>query len=208
MSDTKGFSVVSVVAALVVALLLVLGAFWLFGGNNSDSTGTSNSNSLTDSQTTTQLNNLTDELGAVSSQLAVVELTTTDYDNLKLQVANLTTTVNNLQLVAGPQGPTGATGATGPATVATCDYGICLSLQATSPGTTETGHLNISGNLIAGGNITATNLIGDGSSMTALNATQLTTGTLADARLSTNVALLDASQIFIILLLSVPQALL
>jgi hypothetical protein len=37
---------------------------------------------------------------------------------------------------------------------------------------------------------------GNGSGLTGLNATKITTGTLTDAQLSTNVALLNASQTF------------
>jgi hypothetical protein len=46
------------------------------------------------------------------------------------------------------------------------------------------------------GTITASNLVGGGSGLTALNASQFASGTLLDARLSTNVALLNANQVF------------
>ncbi|MBE0540623.1 MAG: hypothetical protein IH623_04470 [Verrucomicrobia bacterium] len=48
----------------------------------------------------------------------------------------------------------------------------------------------------AAGDITANSFSGGGSGLTALNASSLTTGTLADDRLSSNVALLDAHQTF------------
>lgn len=64
---------------------------------------------------------------------------------------------------AGSQGPTGeigslgATGATGAQGIQgvagsnNCITGVCVSRQSTSPGTQETGHLNINGNAIVGG---------------------------------------------------------
>lgn len=84
---------------------------------------------------------------------------------------------------AGPTGPTGATGPQGPSGSASCNFGDCLSLQATTPGTQETGNINISGTAIAG------NFSGNGSAITSLNATSLASGTVADGRLSANVTL-------------------
>ena len=52
-----------------------------------------------------------------------------------------------------------------------------------------------SGNFSAG-TISAASMSGDGSALTSLNAAQLTAGTVADARLSTNVALLDGTNLF------------
>jgi hypothetical protein len=46
------------------------------------------------------------------------------------------------------------------------------------------------------GTVTATSFSGNGGGLTNLNASQLTNGTVADARLSTNVALLDKAQAF------------
>ena len=48
----------------------------------------------------------------------------------------------------------------------------------------------------SGQTVTAGNFQGNGSSLTNLNATNILTGTLADARLSSNVALLDGTQTF------------
>jgi hypothetical protein len=58
---------------------------------------------------------------------------------------------------AGPQGPNGSggpAGSQGPSGVASCPNGPCLSLQAASPGVSETGNTNISGNSIIGNNLT------------------------------------------------------
>lgn len=85
----------------------------------------------------------------------------------------------------GSDGSTGATGAQGPAGSATCPNGDCLSLQASSPGTQETGNLNVSGTAIANA------FSGGGSGLTTLNASNVSSGSLADARLSSNVVLLD-----------------
>jgi hypothetical protein len=55
--------------------------------------------------------------------------------------------------VAGATGATGPQGPAGPSTAATCAAGACLSLQAASPGLTETGSLNISGTGLFGSSI-------------------------------------------------------
>lgn len=87
---------------------------------------------------------------------------------------------NGLQ---GPAGAQGVQGPQGPSGSASCTYGTCLSLQATTPGTQETGNVNISGTLIAGG------FSGNGSAITSLNGTSISSGTVADGRLSSNVTL-------------------
>ncbi|HVE80629.1 MAG TPA: hypothetical protein VNA68_00590 [Candidatus Dormibacteraeota bacterium] len=84
----------------------------------------------------------------------------------------------------GPTGATGATGAQGPSGTATCPNGTCVSLQATSPGVQETGNINVSGTVQAG------TFAGSGASLTSLNATNLSSGTLDNARLSSSVSLL------------------
>src|SRR5690606_31654130 len=53
------------------------------------------------------------------------------------------------------------------------------------------GNADISGTLAVGGTIT-----GNGSGLTNLNASNLSSGTLADARLSSNVPLLNAANVF------------
>jgi len=62
-----------------------------------------------------------------------------------------------------------------------------LQLQATTPGSPQTGNLYISGTAIAG------TFSGSGASLTSLNATNISSGTVADARLSANVALLNGT---------------
>jgi len=51
-------------------------------------------------------------------------------------------------------------------------------------------------NVIFSGTVTGTTFSGSGASLTSLNASNLSTGTVADARLSSNVALRDASNTF------------
>lgn len=65
-----------------------------------------------------------------------------------------------------------------------------VQLQPTTPGTAQSGNANVTGSLIAG------SVAGNGASLTNLNATQVASGTLADARLSSNVARLSAGQTF------------
>ena len=71
-------------------------------------------------------------------------------------------------------------------------------MQSTTPGTAQTGHLNISGTAIAGSfsgdgtnvtNVNALTLQGNSASYFT-NASNITAGTLSDARLSVNVSLL------------------
>jgi hypothetical protein len=56
--------------------------------------------------------------------------------------------------------------------------------------------VTLAGNIVFGGGLSAATIAGSGASLTALNATQLTTGTVADARLSSNVPLLNATNAF------------
>ncbi len=65
-----------------------------------------------------------------------------------------------------------------------------VRLQASSPGAQQIGSANLSGTFIAG------QLRGGGAGITALHATNIASGTLADARLSSNVALLSGAQSF------------
>lgn len=65
-----------------------------------------------------------------------------------------------------------------------------VRLQQNSPGTPQTGNTNITGVAIAG------SFSGDGSALTNLDAGAIVGGTLADARLSANVPLLDAANAF------------
>lgn len=121
-------------------------------------------------------------------------------DNTKQTITDLTDRITALQAgtVAGPAGATGAEGPqgeqgeqgdTGQSGTATCDYGVCLSLQDSSPGTQETGSINISDDAIIGGSVSAAVFSGNGSAISNLNASQLASGTVADGRLSSNVTL-------------------
>ncbi|MBI4034394.1 hypothetical protein HY380_00680, partial [Candidatus Saccharibacteria bacterium] len=58
-----------------------------------------------------------------------------------------------------------------------------VQLQAATPGVQQTGHANISGTILAG------LFSGSGASLTSLNASNVSSGTLADSRLSTTVTL-------------------
>jgi len=62
--------------------------------------------------------------------------------------------------------------------------------QPTYPGVAETGNINLSGN------VKAALFSGSGASLTNLSATQLLTGTVPDARLGGNVALITKNNIF------------
>lgn len=68
--------------------------------------------------------------------------------------------------------------------------------SATSAATATTANNVASGIAITNATITNSSYGGDGGSLTNLNATELTNGTVADARLSTNVALLAKTQTF------------
>lgn len=70
-----------------------------------------------------------------------------------------------------------------------------VQLQGGTPGTKQTGNFNVSGVGIAG-RFTAdgAGFFGTGSGLTSLNASNISSGTLADARLSTNVMLLNNAQ--------------
>jgi hypothetical protein len=65
-----------------------------------------------------------------------------------------------------------------------------VRLQDQTPGAPQTGHVNVSGTLIAG------ELKGGGGGLTNLNASHLASGTVPDARLSSNVARLDIGNLF------------
>jgi hypothetical protein len=57
-----------------------------------------------------------------------------------------------------------------------------------------TGDISVEGSADVTGNMTAANLYGNGSNITNLNATQLTSGTLPDTRLSANIMTTVATQ--------------
>lgn len=93
----------------------------------------------------------------------------------------------------GSAGATGATGPQGPSGIASCPNGNCLSLQASSPGVQETGSINISNNAIIGGTLSAASLSGNGSALSALNASQLASGTVNNARLDNTTVTLQGN---------------
>ncbi len=105
--------------------------------------------------------------------------------------------------LTGPQGapgPQGKIGLTGPSGTSGCINSQCLSLQSLTPGVQETGNINISGSVLAN-TIIATTIQGDGSGLTNVNANKLngndssyytnasnlTTGTIANNLLSNTV---------------------
>jgi hypothetical protein len=106
----------------------------------------------------------------------------------------------------GADGAAGLQGPQGPSGTATCPNGTCLSLQSSSPGVQENGNVNISGVVIASSlqgngsgisNVNASTLGGNNVAFFT-NASNLSSGTLSDNRLSANVALLNGTgpQIF------------
>jgi len=86
--------------------------------------------------------------------------------------------------VPGPQGPPGPTGASGAGTgdVLSSGGGYVDNAIIRYDGTTGTIIQNSSATISDAGLLTATSFSGIGSSLTALNATQLTSGTIPDAR--------------------------
>lgn len=100
----------------------------------------------------------------------------------------------------GADGADGAKGDTGTPGSNDCISGICVSRQVGSPDTQEEGNINIDGAILADSltatTVSATTITGNGSGLTALNASMLASGTVSDSRLSANVALLNASNSF------------
>lgn len=66
-----------------------------------------------------------------------------------------------------------------------------VKLQGVTPGIPDPGHANIDGTMRAGA------FIGNGAGLAALNADAVTTGTLADARLSSNIPKLNVPNVFV-----------
>jgi hypothetical protein len=62
--------------------------------------------------------------------------------------------------------------------------------------TVSAGNLDVTGDVDASGTITGAAIVGSGTGITALNASNIASGTIADARLSTNIALLNGGQTF------------
>ena len=97
--------------------------------------------------------------------------------------------------VTGPQGAT-VVASVGGQSAAQVASGASAANGATAANTPDTLVRRDSAGNFAAGAITVVSVSGDGSGLAALNASQLDSGTLADARLSTNVALLNAPQTF------------
>jgi hypothetical protein len=97
--------------------------------------------------------------------------------------------------VSGTQGAT-VVGNVGGQTAANVAGGASAANAATSANTASTiVKRDASGNFSAGA-ITAASFSGNGANVTALNASQLTSGAVSDARLSTNVALRNGTNTF------------
>jgi hypothetical protein len=97
--------------------------------------------------------------------------------------------------VSGPQGAT-VVELVGGVSAANVAAGANLANAGTSLNTPDTLVRRDGSGSFAAGTITAASLAGDGAGLTALNAGSLATGTVADARLSPNVARLDGTNVF------------
>ena len=151
---SRGSGVIWVLGGLaVVALIVCYMLFWrnseaslgsqvadlksqvaaLQGGTSSGSTSVEDTASIADLKQTTA--DLSDKTQTLTNDL-----------NAQLPATAGTPGIQGATGKAGATGLQGATGAQGASGVATCPYGNCLSLQATSPGVAETGSINVSGN--------------------------------------------------------------
>ncbi|HEY5909899.1 MAG TPA: tail fiber domain-containing protein [Verrucomicrobiae bacterium] len=97
--------------------------------------------------------------------------------------------------VTGTQGAT-VVSSLGGQTTASVASGASAANAATSANTANTIVKRDGTGGFSAGSLTATSLAGEGSGLTALNASALASGTVGDGRLSANVALLDARQTF------------
>jgi hypothetical protein len=114
-----------------------------------------------------------------------------------VDLLNAAQTVSGLKTVTAT--PTGTTVGTGSIYInpATNGGAGTNTLIGAAVGGTQEFKVDASGNIANAGNITAGGTIsGNGSSLTNINASNITTGTLADARLSSNVDLLNTAQTF------------
>lgn len=75
-------------------------------------------------------------------------------------------------------------------------FGQSVALQATTPGTPQTGHANVTGTINAGHLRTTGLIFGNGSQIFGMLAGNISSGTLADARLSTNVPLKNTTNLY------------
>ncbi len=76
------------------------------------------------------------------------------------------------------------------------DARLSTNVALLNGGQTFSASVGVTGNITVTGTIAGTAITGDGSGLTALNGTNVSTGTVADARLSANVAQLAGSQTF------------
>lgn len=76
------------------------------------------------------------------------------------------------------------------------DASAGTTLEISNSDVTQVAGLTIEGGISAVGSISAGSFSGGGSGLTDLNGANITAGTIADARLSANVALLDTAQTF------------
>lgn len=92
---------------------------------------------------------------------------------------------------AGPQGPAGPEGPQGPP--GTVDYSVAIANGTAAQGAS----FNVSGTGTIGSDLTVGGTIsGNGAGIANLSASQISSGTLADARLSANVPLLSSNNSF------------
>lgn len=198
---------IKTVLAILVVLFLGL-SLWLFISNQrtakelkelaSRESGTA-TESFTDSTNTTDISELQAKTDALEQKLTDTAASTEAGSEAQgepgLQGAAGVRGATGAQGVQGQQGAQGQPGQDG------CLAGLCVSLQPDTPGTAEDGNINITGTLIAG------NLQGGGADITNVdavylsgynaghftNASNISSGTLADGRLSSNVVLKDAA---------------
>ena len=176
--------------AAVVALAAL--AIWLWPNNSSQ-----NSQQVADLKE--QQAELQDKVSSLNSQLNTLNSQPTPQDG-----ADGSDGKDGQDGAPGPrglQGQTGPQGATGPQGQPGqdgCLQGSCVTRQSATPGTQETGHLNLSGTIIAA------NFQGSGANLTNVdavylngynaghftNASNISSGTLSNSRLNPSVSLL------------------
>ena len=121
-------------------------------------------------------------------------LNATTINNFTLAGPGKVNASNTLEFGGGVVGKEGSAGKIGYGAFNPPGY-----LDIVGAGTTGTNrkiHLFAEGGLLIDGPATATSFTGIGSGLTSLNASNITSGTLADARLSANIPKLNAAQTF------------
>ena len=206
-SDEAGFGVFGVIFTGFVITLITVTGFWLISRPASNSSlnslkeqvaslenkAKSSGGSLSPNDLNT-LNNLQSKLTDLSQTTDNLPTDTKSaIDDLEKRLKTLEeTSASNVGQTGatgatgaqGPKGDTGLTGSTGPqgptgASGNSCGTGTCVSLQSTTPGTQETGNLNISGTAIAGSLQAGTlTLTGSGTALTVTNTASIGTLTI------------------------------